>query len=75
MDILVRNYVASKSTLVENHTRRRSFKATVLKLPSDNVHRELETSITPEEMSRLTRKANIAYFIAKNDMERGEFKL
>ena len=47
----------------------RSFKATVLKLPSENDQRELETSITPEEMSRLTRKANIAYFAAKNDME------
>ena len=44
----------------------RSFEATVLKLPSENDQREFETSITPEEISCLTRKAKITYFIAKN---------
>ena len=51
----------------------RSFKETVLKLPSENDQRELEMSITPEDMSLLMRKVNIAYFIAKNDMAFKQF--
>ena len=51
----------------------RSYKASVLGLPCERKQKEIDTSISKEEFSRLQRKANIAYFAAKNDIAFNKF--
>ena len=51
----------------------RSYKASVLGLPCERKQKEIDTSILKEEFSRLQRKANIAYFAAKNDIAFNKF--
>ena len=46
----------------------RSFKASVLKMPTEVGQKDIDTSVSADEMKRLERKANIAYFAAKNDI-------
>ena len=51
----------------------RSYKASVLGLPCERKQKEIDASISKEEFSRLQRKANIAYFAAKNDIAFNKF--
>ena len=51
----------------------RSYKASVLGLSCEWKQKEIDTSISKEEFSRLQRKANIAYFAAKNDIAFNKF--
>ena len=51
----------------------RSFKASVLKMPAEVGQKESDTSVSPDELKRPKRKANIAYFVAKNDISFRKF--
>ena len=46
----------------------RSYKVSVLSLPAEKNQKEIDTSVSQEEIARLKRKANIAYFAAKNEI-------
>ena len=52
----------------------RSFKASVLKMPAEVGQKDIDTSVSADEMERLERKANIAYFAAKNDIPFRKFQ-
>ena len=52
----------------------RSSKASVLKMPAEVGQKDIDTSVSADEMKRLERKANIAYFAAKNDIPFRKFQ-
>ena len=52
----------------------RSFKASVLKMPAEVGQKVIDKSVSADEMKRLERKANIAYFAAKNDIPFRKFQ-
>ena len=46
----------------------RSSKASILNLPAQSGQKEIDINVSQDEMKRLKRKANIAYFAMKNDI-------
>ena len=46
----------------------RSYKASILNLPAQSGQKEIDINVSQDEMKRLKRKANIAYFAMKNDI-------
>ena len=62
--VSLKNHCNGKSHMKASH----SFKVPGLKIPVQVGQKEIDTSLSPGELKRLKRKANIAYFATKNDI-------